>query len=344
MGMSRFVSRAAIVLIAFSSSGLSGCASISNMIASTKSADKPAESRNAWWAKRTGDASSQSAFVPKSKSTPLTEVSQPVTDETRTHVALAMGEMLEGSGQLSVAAERYEQALKLDPKSLKASLALARVYNRMGRPDAALKVYEAAERHHRKEPALFNDKALLLAEQNQLTAAVDLLRQATKLDKSNSRYHNNLGMVLALAGEYDEAWKEFREAVGPAPAHFNVATMLMKAGRTQDARDHLERAVAIMPSLKEAQTLLAQMSEKPAAPAPAPQQPEVGIVNAPKVTINSIFSNVPAAEEIQPVSVDSPTDALDVAAPHEITPVPQPEAPSHQNPWERPHVAPKWLR
>ena len=226
------------------------------------------------------------SFVQRIRKPIAAKLEEPVelSRDKRCQVHLALGQMLESTGKLGDAQQQYEQALKAEPKSLSVTLALARVYARMGRPDAATKVYDQAERHHRKHAALFNDKGLLLAEQKQWPKAVATLQKAVKLEPSNSKYHNNLGMALAASGSYQEAWNEFRDAVGPGPAHYNVAYMLVRSGRTDEARTHLVQALADMPSLTEANTLLAQLNGTPSSPV-TPEAPTVTAVEEQSETV-----------------------------------------------------------
>ena len=207
-------------------------------------------------------AQSRSLFQRLRKEPTSVALDEPIalSSDKRSQVYLALGQMLESVGKLADAQQQYEQAVKADPSSLKAKLALARVYTLLGRPDAAVKTYEQAEKKHRNSPTVYNDKGMLLAEQKEWTKAIATLRQAVKLDPSNTKYHNNLGMVLAACGKYDEAWGEFREAVGAGPAHYNVAYMLVRSGRTAEARTRLVQALDALPNLNEAAALLAQIN------------------------------------------------------------------------------------
>ena len=249
-----------------------------------------------------------------------------VSPETRQHVQLAMGQILESAGKLQDAESQYEEALKADPKSLDALLATARIYTRTGRYDAALDVYKRAEKHHPKDPSVYNDKALCLAEQKQWDAAVATMRQAIKIDPRNSKYHNNLGLVLASSGQHEEAWKAFREAVGPAMAHYNLAVVLLRAGQPSEARDHLDRALAIMPQLEQAQALLARMEQQPKAPA----KPTERIAELP-VKLELLESTALATDAAQKERVTSPTPPA-VAT-----------ASNANDPWSQPRVQLRWL-
>ena len=48
-----------------------------------------------------------------------------------------------------------------------------------------------------------------------------LLRQATDLEPNRSHMHNNLGEVLRLSGNFDEAAQSYRKALGLAPSNPN---------------------------------------------------------------------------------------------------------------------------
>ena len=269
----------------------------------------------------------------------IEEQKSPNSSETRGHVALAMGELMEGSGNLAEAQAQYEQALKLDPKSLKTSLALARVYAQQGRPDAALKIYKDAEKQHRRSAAVFNDKGLLLAEMKDWTGALAALRTAVKIEPKESRYHNNYGMVLAASGDYEAAWKEFREGVGPGPAHYNVALMLLQAGRTAEARDHLERAVAAMPGQKDAEALIAQMDTGAPSEKLVSAGPEVGVEleEIGHLTVPMGASKPRVDSQISPAVATEPADSSDSTAKPE-------SSTSAGDPWKKRWVPPKWLR
>jgi Tfp pilus assembly protein PilF len=274
----------------------------------------------------------------------ISESRPDISDETRSHVALAMGEMLESVGNLNAAQVQYEQALKSDPKSLSTALALARVYARQGRPEAALKVYQTAEKYHRRNPALFNDKGLLLADQKDWAAAIAALRVAIKLSPTESKYHNNLGMVLAAQGNYEDAYKEFREAVGAGPAHYNVALMLLQADRPVEARNHLERAIAAMPSLDKAQQLLDELDERNSNSMLATSEREVEVdldrTDADRTESAESDTHKIALEfdpEIEHASATTEPQAAKPAAT-------RPAAESDRTPWSRRWVPPKWLR
>lgn len=247
--------------------------------------------------------------------------------KSQANIQIAIGQMHESRDDLAHAQLAYEEALRSDPTSLAAALALAHLYQQTGRSDTAVTVYQDTLKQHRKDASVWNDFGLCLAEQKRWPEAIGALRKAVELDSRRTLYRNNLGMVLAGAGKLDEAWKEFREAVGPAPAHYNIAVMLTREGKTAQAREHLERAITIMPAFSDAKELLAKCNDPTRA----------DLANAPELPLTP--STVPLTTSLG----SNPVDKLSQAP----TTVNLPE-PSHRSedsdPWARRWVAPQWTR
>jgi len=335
MRIQSYVSGAASLLVSAGLIVLPGCASFGSRVASWSSPKKRDAGPVTLGKIKSDDIGrpvpGSQAPLPPSLDSPK----QQTGPETRSHVALAMGDMLERGGDLAAARDQFEQALKTDPKSLKAALSLARTEARLGRPDTAMRIYQDAEKQHRRSAAVFNDKGLLLAEQKDWTRAIASLRTAVKLEPSESRFHNNLGMVLASSGSYDEAWKEFREAVGPGPAHYNIALMHQKAGHSVEARNHAERALAAMPTLKEAQELLAQMNAESPSGTLASTEPEVDmeLEEVGQLSVRGNTSTITEDSNVAPAAASEPAIS---------EPAAEPETPA--DPWSKRWVPPKWLR
>jgi Tfp pilus assembly protein PilF len=326
---------------------LPGCSSVGSRVANW-SAPKKGDSQPVTLGKIQSDHIGRPLPGSKPPMPPALDTPRPQTaPETRGNVALAMGEMLERSNNLTAARDQFEQAHKADPKSLKAALALARIEARLGRTDAALRIYQDAEKQHRRSAAVANDKGLLLAELQDWNAAIAALRTAVKLEPKESRYHNNLGMVLASSGSYDEAWKEFREAVGPGPAHYNIALMHLQAGHPVEARNHAERAIAAMPTLKDAHELLAQLGADAPAGTLTATEPEVNMelddVNQMNVGGKSDGDVIEAGGS--DLIEDSNVAPASASEPAPLEPTAEPAAPAADpDPWSKRWVPPKWLR
>lgn len=79
--------------------------------------------------------------------------------------------------------------------------------------------------------------------------AVNAFRQAIRIDPQLPGSHNNLGVVLAWQGKYDDAIAEFLKTVGLSPsaqdaavAHYNIGLALHFRGQSRDAIDQFRQA------------------------------------------------------------------------------------------------------
>ncbi|MGH7897501.1 MAG: tetratricopeptide repeat protein, partial [Candidatus Binatia bacterium] len=68
--------------------------------------------------------------------------------------------------------------------------------------------------------------------------------------------HNNLALLLERQGKTDEAMKHYRAAVAAQPSHvvsnFNLGILLFSQGKNEDALKHLERVRRLRPDIREA--------------------------------------------------------------------------------------------
>ncbi len=183
-------------------------------------------------------------------------------------VHYSLGQVYEKKQALRQAEEAYENALRADPQFVPALLALARVYQQTGRPDAALELYEQLIELAPNNPSVWNDMGLCYQNLGDLVQAEQCLRKAIALDPMRDLYRNNLAYVLASMGYYDQAWEEFRRAVGPVLAHYNLALVARELGDHATAIKHATEALALDGGLEPARELLRQLQN--------PTQPEQG--------------------------------------------------------------------
>jgi Flp pilus assembly protein TadD len=81
--------------------------------------------------------------------------------------------------------------------------------------------------------------------QNKTEAADREFRKALELNSKSVTAHNNLGMLLARAGDFAGALEEFQYSADAATAHNNLAVVLMEMGKYDESRDELVKALAI---------------------------------------------------------------------------------------------------
>ncbi len=78
-------------------------------------------------------------------------------------------------------------------------------------------------------------------------AAMKRLKQAARLSPATAVIHNNLGVVQARAGKYDDAFKSFARAGGEYDAHVKLADILETVKRDREAAKHYEAALRLQP-------------------------------------------------------------------------------------------------
>lgn len=96
-----------------------------------------------------------------------------------------------------------------------------------------------------------NDQAVALHLRRDMESARAAYEAAVATDPRNASAHNNLGFLLAQAGDYKAALRHLRRAVrlkpGDANAQVNLGQVLAAQGRTADGIAALERAVELEP-------------------------------------------------------------------------------------------------
>ena len=149
----------------------------------------------------------------------------------------------------------YRKSLELDPESPSAHYNLAASLARSGE-------FAEAERHFRvaleKKPntQTFTGLGITLWEQGRPDEAIVSLRKAIDADPKNAAAYDHLGTLLIQQGKLEEAASTYRLLVGNRPsaaAHQELAQVLTRLGRTDEARKELEMAKALERSSGEAQ-------------------------------------------------------------------------------------------
>ena len=79
-------------------------------------------------------------------------------------------------------------------------------------------------------------------------AAVTRLKRAAKLAPADERIWNNLALAQCRLGKYDDAYKSFARSGGEYQGRLNVAAMLERAGREEQAIEHYEAARRVQPA------------------------------------------------------------------------------------------------
>jgi Tfp pilus assembly protein PilF len=160
---------------------------------------------------------------------------------------LAAGRTLLENGRTNEAIAELSQAVSLDPKLSAAHSLLGVAFERKGFADRAKESYEKAVKFEPVDAQSLNNLGFSLYQNGNYRAAVDRLKRAAKLAPSDERILNNLALALCRLGKFEEAYKHFARAGGEVMGNINVATMLERLGRDDDAIKYYQAAYRIDP-------------------------------------------------------------------------------------------------
>lgn len=168
-----------------------------------------------------------------------------VSGSAREHLEIGREYLLEG--RFNEAISMLSTAVSLDPKLTEAHNLLGVAYDKKGFGDRAKESFDRAVKLEEDADTL-NNLGFSLYQNGNYRAAVDRLKRAAKLAPTDERILNNLGLAYCRLGKIDEAYKAFARATGPLTGNLNMAKMLERFGREDDAIRYYEAARQIDPN------------------------------------------------------------------------------------------------
>jgi Tfp pilus assembly protein PilF len=169
-----------------------------------------------------------------------------ISGTAREHLDAGREYLLEG--RLNEAITELSTASSLDPKLAEAHNLLGVAYDKKGFADKAKESYERAVKVEPEDAETLNNLGFSLYQRGNYRAAVDRLKRAVKLAPTDERILNNLGLALCRLGKFDDAYKSFARAAGPLKGNLNIARMLERFAREDDAIKYYEAARQIDPN------------------------------------------------------------------------------------------------
>lgn len=160
---------------------------------------------------------------------------------------LEEGRQLLLAGRYNEAVPELSLAVSLDPRLTEAHNLLGVAYDKKGFGDRAKESFERAVKLEEDAETL-NNLGFSLYQNGNYRAAVDRLKRAAKLAPTDERILNNLGLAYCRLGKVDDAYKAFARATGPLTGNLNMAKMLERFGREDDAIRYYEAARGIDPN------------------------------------------------------------------------------------------------
>ncbi len=156
------------------------------------------------------------------------------------------------SNDYKAAIPLLEQALKEKSNYYKREellSALGGAYFYTGNLNKAQALLNEALKIDPNHPLALTNKALLLKEQGKVDDAISLLEQATEKNPEYAQAWHNLGIIHSDRHDYEKALKCLQNAemydTGNALYHANLALVLSKLGKKQEAEYHFEMAKSL---------------------------------------------------------------------------------------------------
>jgi tetratricopeptide (TPR) repeat protein len=175
---------------------------------------------------------------------------------------LAAGRTALLDGRTNEAIARLSTATYLDPRLGEAHNLLGVAYSQKGLQDRAKESYERAVKADPDDAQTLNNLGFSLYQNGNYRAAVDRLKRAVKLAPHDERILNNLGLALCRLGKFEDAYKHFARATGELNGHLNMARMLERFGREEDAIKYYEGARRVDPNCTIALRRLADLYQR----------------------------------------------------------------------------------
>ncbi|HEX8560027.1 MAG TPA: hypothetical protein VF668_18165 [Pyrinomonadaceae bacterium] len=138
-------------------------------------------------------------------------------------------------------------------------------YDRLGWHLQAANAYRRALAASPKDHVALANLGYSLYLADDYAGALKRLRQAARLAPSEPVILNNLGVVNARLGRFDEAYKNFARASGEYEAHLKLAGILEDRRRDGEAVKHYEAALRLQPDASAVLERLAALYERTGA-------------------------------------------------------------------------------
>ena len=150
------------------------------------------------------------------------------------------------AGDLSATETTLSGLVSKDPKQYYAKYLLGVTYNKVGKPDLAVKEFQAVMSQTGENQNMLNNLGISYFMLGQYENAKNSFVKALSFGQSK-RTQNNLALTWCRLKRYDEAFKAFKISGGEAFAYNNVGCCYIDVGDRQKAIDLFNKAISVSP-------------------------------------------------------------------------------------------------
>jgi Flp pilus assembly protein TadD/peroxiredoxin len=170
------------------------------------------------------------------------------------------------NGDYDSAQRYFEKTLSLRPSHLLAVQNLVKLYDYKDKPNEALRVLQTALAAEPSSASLHIECGLFYASKGDFDQADREFAETLRLQPRNVTALNGRGAIAMRNGDTESAMKDFRSCIEIAPdfdrPYLNVAALLLKDHRTQEAHDLLAGYIQKHPDNQEIQQALVQVDSQ----------------------------------------------------------------------------------
>jgi len=183
------------------------------------------------------------------KATETTEHARQL-DPDRPEVRLAMATVYNGVGRTEEAAQEAQSVLQLQPASYDAHHLISDIRAARGEIDQAIAASMAALRIRPDYPQAYRSLGILQLRAGRYDAAADTFRKMTTLQPDSPFPFQLLGNAHAASGDLASAERDYSEALsrgGSFATHSSLGFVYYMQGRFDNARDQFLKAIELRP-------------------------------------------------------------------------------------------------
>lgn len=166
---------------------------------------------------------------------------------------------------LDEARQRYNKALKADPKNKAALLGMAKVYTLSNNKDKAVEYYREAMKHSPKDHEIVFRAARMYMHFEDWPNAIEMASTAQKMDPENLRYPKAIAYFTARSGNFQKAYDHLLTCrMTEADARFFLGRLLLDLDRVEEGQQQMVLALKANPNHASARDVLAVIQERSA--------------------------------------------------------------------------------
>lgn len=178
--------------------------------------------------------------------------SQQVAEDSPAMLNVKMGVAYFERGDYDTALEKLKRALVHNPKLAIAHSAIALVYSSINAQKDAERHYKQSIKYAPNDPTILNNYGTFLCQTGAYLEAVEYYRKtlANPFYKTPETVHENIGVCLMKAEQFDQAELNFRAALSVNPnmaiSLYNMVILSAGKGDSMTARAFIQRLESVM--------------------------------------------------------------------------------------------------